>query len=165
VTRTRIIAAGVAAALLVPGAALAGKPERTGKTTQTAEHGKAKGKTKRVGYLFKGTLTTVDATANTVTVQVQKGNSWARRYLKRASVSQVTFDLANATVVAADRDGTAGVTVADTAVGDKVIVHAKLAKNHGAGSADASGAAADAIPARRLVDLTSPAVPALGVED
>ena len=65
---------------------------------------------------------------------VASGNSRVR---KGGYVGQdVTFDLSEAKLVAADTDGVAGVTAADVKAGDKVLVQARLPRGTKAPAAE-----------------------------
>ncbi len=119
-----------AAVLAVPGTALAKGDHAKGKghekthkvDKQAKKHGKKgkKDKSAKKGksYVFKG-LYKGDGV-----VTVVSGNSRVRKggYVG----TDVTFDLSSAKIVAADTDGTPGVTAADVKAGDKVLVQARL---------------------------------------
>jgi hypothetical protein len=129
---SRIAAVLGAAALLIPSAAIAKKPDKP-------PHGKSK----PASYVFKG-LWHVDGT-----VTVTGGNARVR---KGGFVDQVVgFDLATAKLRGADTDADGAVTVADLLEGDKVVVKARLPRTDpGTGP----------FVARMLVDQTHPAVEA-----
>ena len=133
---SRIIVAALAAmALTVP--AVAGAKPGHGK-------GHEKHKPKNVTFVFKGKFTGPD------TVQVVSGNSHVR---KGGFVGQtVTFDFANARVVAADTNADQKVDVTDVADGDAVLVQARVARR------TKFEDVAAAIAARKLVDKTHPPV-------
>ena len=141
---TRIIASALAAAALaVPAVAVAesGKGNGQGQEKQTTKaQGKAK-QPKKVMFVFKGKFSAPG------TVDVTSGNSHAR---KGGFVGQaVTFDLANAKVVAADTNGDQKVDVSDVKDGDVVLVQARAAKR------TKYAEDAEAIVARKLVDKTN----------
>ena len=127
-------AALAAAALLIPSAAIAGKPEDK---PVKPPHGKSK----PANYVFKG-IWHADGT-----VTVTGGNARVR---KNDLVGEViAFDLAAAKLRAADTDADGAVAVADLVEGDKVVVKAWLPRTEpGAGP----------FAARKLVDQTHPAV-------
>jgi hypothetical protein len=126
-------------------AALADKPETNpGAGDEHADqgnHGKPDkpDKAKNVAYVFKGTY------SGDSSVAVTKGN----RHVRKAELvdTTVAFDLTNAKVTVADTnaDGTADIN--DVAVGDKVVVKAKLAK---------PDPGAQPFAAKHLVDQTNP---------
>jgi hypothetical protein len=136
-----------AAAMLVPGAAAA-NPGHGSHGRQDAAHGHGShGRQdavhghhghhvrKPVNYVFKGTLVSVDTTANTAVVHVVRGNHWARSFKGQ----DVTFDLANTRVI----------TAAPLAAGDPVLVQARLARD--------VSTLTQPLAARRLIDLAAPA--------
>ncbi len=132
---TRLAATLGAAALLFPAAALAnGKPED--KPVKPAH-----GKSKPANYVFKG-IWHADGT-----VTVSGGNARVR---KGGLIGQtLAFDLAAATLRAADTDADGSLTAADLVEGDKVVVKARLPRTDpGVGP----------YAARKLVDQTHPAV-------
>jgi hypothetical protein len=163
-----------AAVLAVPGTALAkgdhgkGKGhEKTHKVEKKAKkHKQGKKAKKPHTYVFKGVY------KGEGVVTVESGNSRVRKggYIG----TDVTFDLATAKIVAADTDGTPGVTAADVKAGDKVLVQARLPRGTKAPVAEAPAAEASteepvaeeptaeeapaAIKARKLVVLSRPAV-------
>jgi hypothetical protein len=139
---TRIIAAALAAAALsVPTIAVADPGKGKGQEKQTTKaHGKAK-QPKKVMFVFKGTFTAPG------TVDVTSGNSHVR---KGGFVGQaVTFDLANAKVVATDTNADQKVDLSDVKNGDVVLVQARVAKR------TKHAEDAEAIAARKLVDKTN----------
>jgi hypothetical protein len=146
---SRIAAAVCAAALLVPAASMAKGGEGHGKHDAAGKKGKAKGKgkPKQVTFVFKGTLAAVDPAGHSATLTFEKGNNWARRYVQRQGSSAVAFDLTQAKVIVADVNASGTGDLADTAVGDQVIVQAKLAKN---------AEVAPSLGARKLIDLSKP---------
>lgn len=122
----RIIAGLAAGALIVPAAALA-KPGHGGGHGQSSpkheSHGK--GKARNVPYVFGGTVASVDTTAGTVTVNVVRGNHWARALKGQ----QVTFDASKLRRVhVRDFDGNGTRDLADVQANDRVIVKARLPK-------------------------------------
>lgn len=130
-----IVVLGVAA-LAIPAGAVANHGE---------SHGKAKGKTKThgVAYVFKGTY------AGDSSVKVEKGNARVR---KGGFVGQtVAFDLTAARIVVDDVNGDGQRTLDDVAVGDKVLVKARLPKKDPGDQP---------FVAKRLVDQTHPVEPA-----
>jgi hypothetical protein len=128
------IAAGLAALLAVPAVAAA-KP-----ANDHAKSGKAK-KAKTVSFVFKGTFTAPG------TVDVVAGNAHAR---KGGFVGEsVSFELADAKVVVADTNADGAVDVTDVKDGDRVVVHARIAKGTKFGATD------EAVAARKLVDQTN----------
>jgi hypothetical protein len=136
-----VVAALAAASLAVPAAAVAhpghgkGHEKHTVKTHGTTkQHGK-------VMFVFKGTFTAPG------TVAVTSGNSHVR---KGGFVGQtVTFDFADAKVVAADTNADGQVDVTDVKDGDAVLVQARVARR--TKYADDG----DAVSARKLVDKTN----------
>jgi hypothetical protein len=146
---SRIILAALAAATLaVPTAAVADAGKGHEKQTVKA-HGKAK-QPKKVMFVFKGKLSapgTVDVTAGNA--HVRKGG-----FVGHA----VTFDFANAKVVAGDTNGDHTVDVTDVKAGDVVLVQARVAKR------TKYAEDAEAIAARKLVDKTNAPVEEEGTE-
>ena len=140
--KTRLIVAALAvAALAVPAAAVA-RPDHGNKHDKHAAkaHGKAK-KAKKVMFIFKGRFTAPGS------VEVVAGNSHVR---KGGFVGQtVTFDFADARVVAADTNADQKVDLADVVDGDLVLVQARVARR--TKYADDG----QAITARKLVDRTN----------
>jgi hypothetical protein len=136
-----ILAALSIAALAVPAVAVAKPGSGRGHDKKPAKvHGEAK-RAKKVMFVFKGTFTAPG------TVQVLAGNSHAR---KGGFVGEaVTFDLADAKVVAADTNADGTIDVTDVKDGDHVLVQARVARR----TKYADGA--DAIVARKLVDKTN----------
>ena len=117
--RTRALAAlGIAAALAMPGAALAkGGHDNKGKG---ADHGAKAKKPKTSTYVFKGTVAAVDTT--TVQVKVAAGNSRGKKYRDQT----LTFDVTKAKLKVRDANGDGKRDLTDVAVGDRVVVQAKL---------------------------------------
>ena len=131
--RRLVLVALAATALAVPTAAAA--KSGGGKGHETAK------KAKTVTFVFKGTFTAPG------TVEVRSGNAHVR---KGGFVGEVvTFDLANAKVVAADTNADQRLDVTDVKDGDRVLVRARIAM----GSKYA--AEAEAVVARKLVDKTN----------
>ena len=136
---TRLITATVAtAALVVPAVAVA-KPDPGQRNDTPAAKSRGKGKT--VTFVFKGTFSAPG------TVKVRSGNAHVRRggFVGQA----VTFDLADAKIVAADTNADHQVNVADVKDGDAVLVQARIARR----TKYAGGV--NVIPARKLVDNTN----------
>ena len=131
---TRNVIAGIGVlALLAPAGALAKESKaRAGK-------GDAKPRT----FVLKGSVTSVDAAATDVTVQVAKGNAAARRFVGQ----ELTFDVAAAKLVVADTDGDGSVAIGDVRPGDRVTVQVRAPR-------DVAGDAP--LAARKLVDHTAP---------
>jgi hypothetical protein len=138
--RNRALAAlGIAAALAMPAAALAkGGHDAGGKGAEHGAKSKKPKKPKTATYVFKGTVAAVDGT--TVQVEVAGGNSRGRKYKDQT----LGFDVANARLKVRDANGDGKRDLADVAVGDRVVVQAKLPK----GALDTSGALA----ARHVLD-------------
>jgi hypothetical protein len=136
-----VVATLTAAALAVPSAAIAKPNHGKGHEKQTVKaHGKAK-QPKKVMFVFKGKFTAPG------TIDVVSGNSHVR---KGGFVGQaVTFDFANAKVVAPDTNADQKVDVTDVKDGDVVRVQARVARR----TKYTEGA--EAIIARKLVDKTS----------
>jgi hypothetical protein len=131
-----------AAALAMPTAAAA-SDHGGGHDRQTAKH-VAKGKAKKVTFVFKGTFTAPG------TVQVRSGNAHVR---KGGFVGQtVTFDLASAGVVVADTNADGKLDLTDVRDGDQVLVQARVVKGTKY-VAPADGA--EPIAARKLIDKTN----------
>jgi hypothetical protein len=141
--KTALAVAAVAA--IVPAAAL-GAPSEHANEHALAPHGNPNASTHGVGpakgvaYVFKGTY------AGDSTVSVTKGNN----HVRKAGLvdSDVAFDLSAAKLSVDDTNGDSAVTLDDVAIGDKVVVKAKLPKGD-------PGVAPYA--ARQLVDQTHPA--------
>jgi hypothetical protein len=145
----RVIAALLgAAALAVPTAAVADPGHNKGHEKQTAKeivNGKGK-RAKKTMYVFKGTF------AAAGTVEVRSGNARVR---KGGFVGQaVTFDFADAKIVAADTNGDQKVDLADVKDGDLVLVQARMAKGTKYAPA-AEGETAEPLAARKLIDQTN----------
>jgi len=133
----RFVCALLGAAILAAPAAAAGDPG----------HGKSRNTGKKVTFVFRGTFTAPG------TVEVRSGNAHVR---KGGFVGQkITFDLATARVVAADRNGDHKVDVADVGDGDAVLIQARITKGTKY-TAPAEGETAEALVARKLIDRTHP---------
>ena len=137
------LAVGVIGAVAAVPAALAKQPDGVGggkpETPGSQGKGHAKNGTKNVMYVFKGTYSGAGA------VDVKKGNA----HVKRAALTgPVTFDLTNAKLSVADTDLSGAVDLADVAVGDKVVVKAKLPRKD---------PGVQPFAAKQLVDQTHPA--------
>lgn len=120
-----------AAALLAP-TALAGKPADTpkGKGQEKSADAKSKGKghAKAKKGIFRGTVTAVDAEAQTLTIAFTGGNKRARNLVGDAE--SVSFDLSSAKKVhTADHDGDGDRDLADFLVGHKAQVQARVTKD------------------------------------
>jgi hypothetical protein len=134
----RVAALGAVLALGAAPAAFAERPADPG--SQGQGHGKGLGKAKGVSYVFKGTY------AGSGAVDVDHGNVHVRK--AELVDTTVAFDLTNAKLSVADTNGVDGVTVDDVAVGDRVVVKAKLPRKE---------PGAQTFAARQLVDQTHPA--------
>lgn len=136
-----VVATLTAAALAVPTVAVAQPRHGKGYEKQSAKaHGKAK-QPKKVMFVFRGKFTAPG------TVDVASGNSHVR---KGGFVGQaVTFDFANAKVVAADTNVDQKLEVTDVKDGDVVLVQARVAKR----TKYTEGG--ESIVARKLVDKTN----------
>jgi VCBS repeat-containing protein len=136
-----------AAALALPGVALANgnhkalakghvKPANAHSNTTAPAKGRGR------NLVVKGTVSAVDTTAMTVTVTVTRTNHAA----KSLKGTDVVFDVSKASIRAADTNGNnVRNELADVKAGDKVLVHAHLAKG---------AALTQPIPARQLRDQT-----------
>jgi hypothetical protein len=138
------------AALAVPAAAVADPGHDKGHQKQMAkEVVKGKGKSKKARktmYVFKGSFAAPD------TVEVRSGNAHAR---KGGFVGQaVTFDFADARIVAADTNADQKIDLADVKDGDLVLVQARMVKGTEYAPA-AEGETAEPLGARKLVDKTN----------
>ena len=120
--RTRALAAlGIAAALAMPGAALAkGGHDSKGKGADHGAKTKKPKKPKTSTYVFKGSVAAIDGA--TVQVKVAAGNSRGRRYKDQT----LSFDVTKAKLKVRDSNGDGKRDLADVAVGDRVVVQAKL---------------------------------------
>jgi hypothetical protein len=135
--RNRTLAAlGMVAALAMPTAAIA-ENDNAGHG-KGAEHGKKAKKPKTDTYVFKGAVSAV--AGGTVQVQVAAGNNRGRKYKGQT----LSFDLAKAKVKVRDANGDGKRDLADVAVGDRVLIQAKLPR----GALDVS----QALPARQFLD-------------
>jgi hypothetical protein len=145
------IAIVVAGALTAPVAAEAkGTPDHgAGQSPRGDVHpGKGHDKARRsptVTYVLKGVVVSVDAATGTAVVKVATVN-----HQRRSNVNlTVIFDLTKATIAVADVNSDTAATPADVAVGDRVLVQARLPRR----SFDLTGT----VVARKLVDQTHPA--------
>jgi VCBS repeat-containing protein len=140
-----------AAALALPGAALADGPGTGhGKANAPGQLKKQSAQTKHTppahgrgrNLVFKGTVTAVDAAANTVTITVTGGNHPAKTFKGQT----LAFDVSKAKIRAADKNanGTRN-ELADVVAGDKVLIHVHLAKGT---------TATPPLAAKQLVDKT-----------
>jgi hypothetical protein len=120
--------------------ASAASEHTTGKPEWAGSGGRGIGPAKGVAYVFKGTY------AGEGVVSVTRGNA----HVRKADLvdTDVAFDLSAARLSVADTNGDSAVTLDDVAVGDKVVVKAKLAKG---------GPGEGPYAARQLVDQTNPA--------
>ena len=135
--RNKTLAAlGMAAVLAMPTAAIA--KNDNAKHGKGAEHGAKAKKPKTSTYVFKGTVAAVDAT--TVQVKVRAGNSRGKRYRDQT----LAFDVTKAKLKVRDVNGDGKRDLADVAVGDRVVVQAKLPR----GALDVS----QALAARHVLD-------------
>lgn len=153
VKRTLIVALGVVA-LALPAAALAahgegnkgqGKGQGQGKGHQD-DHGKAKGHGPHaVAWVFKGYYKGEGSVAGEGSIEVKHGNSRVR---KGSYIGQtVAFDFFGARVVVADANADGQRNLADVAVGDWVLVKARLPR---------TDPGAQPFEAKRLIDKGSP---------
>jgi hypothetical protein len=137
-TTIRLAAALGAAALLLPSAALAGKPDHAGKHAKKHAKKEHAGK-KPSNWVFKG-LWHADGT-----VTVSGGNARVRK--NDLVGATLAFDLTGAKLRVDDTNADGAVTVADLVEGDKVVVKARLPRTDiGDGP----------YAAQRLVDQTHP---------
>jgi hypothetical protein len=151
-TMNKRVIAGLlgAAALASPAAALAEAGHGKGQEKKAAKEvvkdkGKSK-KAKKTMYVFKGSF------AAPGTVEVLSGNSHAR---KGGFVGQaVTFDFADARIVAADTNADQKIDLADVKDGDLVLVQARMVKGTDYAPA-ADGETAEPLMARKLIDKTN----------
>jgi hypothetical protein len=113
----------------------------TGSTTNPGsnqDQGNGNGHSRNL--LFKGTISSVSTTADTVSVMVTGGDHAARTYRGQT----VTFDLSHARIrAAATPTNPVRNQLADLVTGDRVVVHVKLAKG---------ATATQPFPAQQLVD-------------
>jgi hypothetical protein len=133
-----IAAVAAVATLAVPAAALAKGGDDHGSKGRGAEHSSKAKKPKTANYIFTGLVTAV--ADGKVSVAVAAGNSRGRRYKGQT----LTFDLANSRLRVHDVNHDGSRDLADVAVGDRVLVQAKLSK----GVLDVS----QALPSRSVLD-------------
>jgi hypothetical protein len=147
--RTMIVALGIAA-LAVPAGALASHGESHGKGKGTSkgqkgDHGKAKGhRPHNVAWVFKGYYKGDGSASGEGSIEVRHGNSRVRKggYIG----DEVAFDLSGARIVVADANGDGKRDLDDVAVGDWVLVKARLPR---------SDPGDQPFEAKRLIDKTS----------
>ena len=144
--RNRVIAGLLgAAALAVPAAAVA-DPAHKGHEKKAAKELVNGKKAKKTMYVFKGSF------AAPATVEVRSGNAHAR---KGGFVGQaVTFDFADARIVAADTNADQKIDLADVKDGDLVLVQARMVKGTDYAPV-AEGETAEPLVARKLIDKTN----------
>jgi hypothetical protein len=152
VKRSLIVALGIAA-LAVPAAALAAHGEASqgngkgqGKGNQD-DHGKAKGKghgPHAVAWVFKGRYEGEGSTAGEASIKVVHGNSRVRK--GGYAGNTVTFDFSGARIVVADANADGQRNLDDVAVGDWVLVKARLPR---------TDPGSEPFEAKRLIDKTS----------
>jgi len=146
-----IVALGIVA-LAVPAGAVAkqgddhgrGDHKGVGKGHQ-GDHGKGKGHgTHAVAYAFKGFYKGEGSVAGEGSIEVKHGNSRVRKggYID----DLVDFDLSSARIVVADANGDGQRSLADVAVGDWVLVKARLPR---------TDPGEQPFEAKRLIDKTS----------
>lgn len=147
---TRIIVSALAAATLaVPTVAVADPGKGKGHEKHKVKaHGESK-QSKKVMFVFKGKFTAGAVDVTSGNAHVRKGGFVGQ---------QVTFDFADAKVVAADTNGDQKVDVTDVKDGDVVLVQARVAKR------TKYAEDAEAIAARKLVDKTNRPVEEEGPE-
>lgn len=125
-TSHRIIAAAAALAFAATPAALAKKPDGAGakgkakqeETSKAKGKAKAKGKSKAKNVVAHGTITAIDG--DSVTIAVTKANKHGR------GLTELTITVQKVSVADVNGDGAA--TLADFAVGDRVVAHSKGGK-------------------------------------
>lgn len=147
--RSMIVALGTAA-LAVPAGALASHGENHGKghaggKGHQGDHGKAKGhRPHNVAWVFKGYYKGEGSEADEGSIEVKHGNSRVRKggYIG----DKVAFDLSGARIVAADVNADGKRDLTDVAVGDWVLVKARLPRTDPGGQP---------FEAKRLIDKTS----------
>lgn len=153
-----LVALGIAAALALPAAATAKGPGghgQSGKHGQGTAHsqaphgGKGKGKGHDKGkhmraLVIKGTVKATGDGTLQVTVKQSNHHGGALRG------QDVTFDVTDARIVVADANGDGTRDMADVAVGDRVVVKARIAKGE-------TPDPAQPIAARQVVDRSAKA--------
>jgi len=123
------------AALALPAAAVAGKPDGVGKPDKPEKPGKVH----NVNYVFKGAFS-----GDGSTVAVDHGNNHVRK--AGLDDTAVLFDFAAAKVVVGDTNADGTQDLADVATGDRVVVKARLPKGD---------PGAQPFAAKQLVDQTN----------
>jgi hypothetical protein len=141
--RRPLVALGVLAALALPAAAVAKGPGGHGKGADHGKAGKHDKAPKSRALNIKGTVAAVGD--GTVDVLVKSANHHGRALAGQT----VTVDVSNARIVVRDVNGDGARDLADVAVGDRVLVHSRIAKG-------ATPDAAQPIVAKRLVDKGVP---------
>jgi hypothetical protein len=123
------------AALAVPAAAVADKPDGVGKPDKPEKPDKVH----NVNYVFKGAYS-----GDGSTVAVDHGN----KHVRKAGLEDtaVQFDLTAAKVVVADTNADGAQDLTDVAAGDRVVVKARLPKGD---------PGAQPFAAKQLVDQTN----------
>ena len=114
----------------------------------SGDHARRNGHIRPVAFVFKGTVSTVDQAAGTITVDVSRGNHWANK--DEFVPATVTFDVSKARLSVADTDATLGPDAGDFKQGDRVVVLAKLPRN----SVFAQNG--PSVPAKHVADQTNP---------
>jgi hypothetical protein len=102
-----------------------------------ASHGR------KVTLSFQGSVTAIDATAETASVKVKKGNRASRRFVG----DTVDLDVSDTRVEVDDVSGDGAAGLADVSTGDRVLVHVRVPP---------AMITATPLPASLLVDLTAP---------
>jgi hypothetical protein len=141
-----LVALGVAAALVLPATALAKGPGGHGKGAEhghAGKHGKGPKGPKTRALNIKGTVAAVGD--GTVDVLVNHANHHGRALAGQT----VTVDVSDARIVVRDVNGDGQRDLGDVAVGDRVVVHSRIAKG-------ATPDPAQPVVAKRLVDKGAP---------
>lgn len=149
---TQLAAVAGAAALLLPGAALAKGGPGGPHGQSDALHGKADtvhgkahqqhGHNQTRNVILKGAVVSVDAAAKTAVVHVTRANHHGQAMVG----SDVTVDLSAAKVDVADVNADGAADLADVTAADHVLVQVRIPRQ---------GPAPAGLPARRLVDQTA----------